>query len=88
MPYTNTPSIEEVQFSCAVAQHKGIWDYAYGSHRAVCIQLDQLRRRFPGARLIKRYDNIPFSKVDNLKEAIEARNRGEQIDLDKIAGTK
>lgn len=85
MSYANNPEItEEVKFSCAVAVHNGVYDHVYGSHQAVDIQVERLRKRFPGARLIRTYDDLPFSKVDRLRDGVEALNRGEKVDLDKI----
>ena len=85
MSYTNNQEVaEEVKFSCAIARHNGTYDHVYGSNQAVDLKIEQLRRRYPGAKLIKRYDGIPFSKVDRLRSGVEDLNRGERVDLDKI----
>ena len=87
MSYTNnseTSESEEVRFSFVIASHNGFYDCVYGSPKAVELQVVQLRRRYPGAKLVRTYNNIPFYKVQKLREGVENLNNGKKINLDSI----
>ncbi len=80
----NSSQTQEITFSCAVIVHKGVYDHLYGSANDVDSKVDQLRRRLPGSKLIRRYDDIIYSKVDVLRDGVEALNRGEKVNLDNL----